>query len=225
MGTGLEMMTRKFWTSALAFGLLMSCGPMAENSLGANFLKDRLAKASGTSAAPQAAAAPAVDPAAIAPGEVLIVTIMSRNAVAPLTKIAQNGDTVTWISPGKVSLTLKNGILIATRGLNEDLMGAEIAGVRAALAAGGGTATRTHSFLDSEDQIYLRRLNCTITPEGVEEIAAATGTRSAVKFKEHCEGDQFIFTNNYWLDASSGQIVQSRQAVAPTTGFLQINPL
>jgi hypothetical protein len=225
MGAGLEMITHKFWTSALALGLLVSCGPLAENSLGANFLKDRIGKASGTTAASQPVAAPAVDPATAAPGEILIVTIMSRNAVAPLTKIAQNGNTVTWVSPGKVSLTLKDGILIATRGLNEDLMGADVAGVRAALAAGGGTATRTHSFLDSEDQIRLDRLNCTITPEGVEEIAAATGTRKAMRYDERCEGRRVIFTNSYWLDTSGGRIVQSRQAVAPTTGFLQINPL
>ena len=225
MGAVLEMIAHKIWASVAVLGLLMSCGPMAKNTLGANFLKDKIAKASNATAAPQPAASPAVNPATAAPGEILIVTIMSRNAVAPLTKIAQNSGTVTWVSPGKVSLTLKDGILIATRGLNEDLMGADVAGVRAALAAGGGTATRTHSFLDSEDQIYVTHVNCTIAPEGIEEIAAATGTRSAVKYTEQCEGDKFLFTNIYWLDAPGGNIVQSRQAVARTSGFLQINPL
>lgn len=219
------MITRKFWAGAAVLGLLTACGPMAENTLGANLFRAQIAKARGATPAPQPAAAPAINPATAAPGEILIVTIMSRAAVAPLTKIAQNGGTVTWISPGKVSLTLKDGILIATRGLNEDLMGADVAGVRAALAAGGGTATRTHSFLDSEDQIHSNRFNCTITPEGVEEIAAATGSRNAVKYNEQCEGDKFLFTNVYWLDAPGGNIVQSRQAVAPTSGFLQINPL
>lgn len=219
------MMTHKFWINALVLGLLTACGPMAENTLGANLLRGQIAKAKGASAAPQPAAVPAIDPATAAPGEVLIVTIMNRAAVAPLTKIAQNDGTVTWVSPGKVSLTLKDGILIATRGLNEDLMGADVAGVRAALAAGGGTATRTHSFLDSEDQIYLSRVNCAITRDGVEEIAAATGIRSAIKYTEQCDSDTFVFTNTYWLDAPGGNIVQSRQAVAPTSGFLQINPL
>lgn len=217
------MITRKFSIGVVVLELLTACGPMAENTLGANLLRAQIAKATGGAAAAPQPAAPAADIASAAPGDILLVTILSRNAVAPLTKIAQNGDTVTWISPGKVSLTLQDGILIATRGLNEDLMGADVSGVRAALAAGGGTATRTHSFLDSEDQIYLSQVTCKITRVGPETIAAATGTREAIKFNETCEGDTFVFANSYWLEG--GEIVQSRQAVAPTSGFLQINPL
>ncbi len=222
MGARLEMMMTRLIAGA-TLGLLAACGPMAENTLGADLLKDRFAKLTGNALA-AAPAPPAVNIATAAPGEVLLVTIMSRGAVAPLTKTGQNGDTSTWISPGQVSITVKDGILIATRGLNEDLMGAEVTGVRAALAAGGGTATRTHSYLDSEDQIKLRELTCTITENGVETIAALSGAREAIKYSESCDG-RLRFTNFYWLDSRGGALVQSQQVVAPTTGFLQINPL
>lgn len=199
---------------------------MNEGGFGSQFAKDKLGTLTGTAkAAAPAAAAPSPSAIAANPGDILLVTIMSRNAVAPLTKIAQNGDTVTWISPGKVSLTLKDDIVIATRGLNEDLMGATVTGVRAALAAGGGTARRTHSYLNSEDQIVLRDVDCTIVETGPETIAAATGTREAIKYTESCTSNTAIFTNSYWLDQRGGNVVQSRQAIAPTTGFLQINPL
>lgn len=208
----------------IAFGALTACGPLSEGSLGADLAKGQLAKLTGDAPAP-APSAPAADIANAAPGDILLVTILNRNAVAPLTKIAENGGTVTWISPGQISMTLKGGILIATRGLYEDLMGADVNGVRAALAAGGGTATRTHSLLDSEDHIQLSEVTCTITSVGSDTIAAATGTREAIKYSEACAGPAFIFTNTYWLDAPGGNIVQSRQAVSPTAGFLQINPL
>lgn len=217
-------MTPKLWITIAGLGLLTACGPMNNGAFGADLVKGRLAKITGSAPAAQPAA-PAPDLANAAPGEILLVTIVSRNAVAPLTKIAQNGDTVTWVSPGQVSMTLQDGILIATRGLNEDLMGADVTGVRAALRARGGTAERSHSYLDSEDQIILRNVSCTITEDGVDTIAAATGAREAIKYTESCASPTFVFANNYWLDTPGGNIVQSRQAVAPTTGFLQINPL
>ena len=211
---------------AATLGALSACGTMGGGVplSGADALKSRLGKLTGRAPA-TAPAAPVVDITKAPPGEVLLVTIMSRNAVAPLTKTAQNGNTVTWISPGRVSLTLQDGIVIATRGLNEDLMGADVSGVRAALSAGGGTANRTHSYLDSEDQIKIRDLACTITQDGPEPVATVTGSRDAVKYTEACRGSALAFSNFYWLDPVSGALVQSRQAVAPTTGFLQINPL
>lgn len=218
------MISRKVWAAVAGFGLLTACGPLANGSLGADLMRGQFAKLSGAKPTP-AAAAPAPNVASAAPGDILLVTIVNRNAVAPLTKLAQNGDTVTWVSPGRVSMTLKAGILIATRGLNEDLMGADVTGVRAALAAGGGTVTRTHAFLDSEDQIRLREVTCTISPVGMDTIAAATGTREAFKYTENCTGPTFVFSNSYWLDAPGGDIVQSLQVAAPTSGFLQINPL
>lgn len=222
MGTVLEMISRKVWAAVATFGLLTACGPLANGSLGADLMRGQLGKLSGSTPAP---AAPAPDLANAAPGDILLVTIVSRNAVAPLTKLAQNGDTVTWVSPGRVSMTLKEGILIATRGLNEDLMGADVTGVRAALSAGGGTVTRTHSYLDSKDQIRLDQMTCTIASVGVDTIAAATGSRQASKYTEDCTGQTLKFSNSYWLDAPGGAIVQSLQVVAPSSGYLQINPL
>lgn len=218
------MMTPRIWIAAVALAALSACGTMGGGMPGADALKSRLGKLTGR--APAAApAAPVVDITKAPPGEVLLVTIMSRNAVAPLTKTAQNGTTVTWISPGRVSLTLQDGIVIATRGLNEDLMGADITGVRAALSAGGGSANRTHSYVNSEDQIQLREVACVITRDGPEPVATVTGARDAVKYTEACRGKAIAFTNVYWLDPVDGSLVQSRQAIAPSTGFLQINPL
>lgn len=224
MGTGLEM-TPRSWLTIAGLSLLTACGPMSKGAFAADLVKGRLAKLTGGTPPTQPAAAPIPNLTNAAPGDILLVTIMSRNAVAPLTKISQNGGTVTWVSPGRVSMTLQDDILIATRGLNEDLMGADVTGVRRALTARGGTANRTHSYLDSEDQIVLRNVSCIITENGSDTIAAATGTREAVKYTEACTGPQLIFTNSYWLDTPGGAIVQSQQAVARTTGFLQINPL
>jgi hypothetical protein len=201
---------------------LAACGPLNEGKVGSGLLgiaQDKLGLA------PEAPAAPAIPPeiANAAPGEVLLVTIRARNAVAPLVKAAQNGGTITWISPGEVTMTFQDGILIGTRGLNDDLMGADVAGVRAAIDAGGGTATRRHSYLDPEDQILTRDLTCTITRVGPEEVVTVNGTVTAVRFDEDCTGAALVFENKYWMDGAT--MIRSNQAVSAGVGFIQADQL
>lgn len=223
MGPRLEMILRSTLIGAIA--LLAACGPMNEGNLANRLVQERIAPLVGLGTKPTAPKPAVPNIATAAPGEVMLVKIIARNAVAPMRRLSENGSTVTWVSPGQVSMTFDDGILIATRGLNEDLMGADISGVRAALVAGGGNATRTHSFLDSEDQIQLREMTCTITAEGTDKVADLSGTREALKFTENCTGPRFGLANTYWLDPQGGDIIQTRQAVSPTVGFIQTNPL
>ena len=109
--------------------LLGACGPLNEGGLGAQF-SDQFG-IFGKDDPASAAIAP--DIANAAPGDILLVTILNRNVVAPLTKTQINGDTITWISPGQVSMTFRDGVLIGTRGLQEDLMGVDASGVQAVL--------------------------------------------------------------------------------------------
>jgi hypothetical protein len=215
----------KISTKSLYLGLLLlvGCGPIYEDSLGTKFL-GAVQSAAGIGETPEPAT-PALSPevANAAPGDVLLVKIIARNAVAPMTKVAQNGGAITWISPGKVTMSFEDGILVGTRGLNDDLLGVDPIGVRAALAAGGGTARRLQSFLTSEDQIATREVNCTITRIGSEELQIIGGARATVKFEENCKGPALEFKNSYWL--AGGKIVRSRQAVSAGVGFIQADQL
>lgn len=209
--------------SSLMLAGLTACGPLYEDSLGSTLLgAAQSATGLGDTTEP---AAPALPPAVAtaAPGEVLLVKIIARDAVAPMTKVAQNGRTTTWISPGEVTMAFEDGILVGTRGLNDDLMGVDPIGVRAALNAGGGTAQRLQSFLTSEDQIATRELTCTITRTGAEDIQTISGTRTTTKFEEDCKGPALEFKNSYWL--AGGDIVRSRQAVSAGVGFIQADQL
>lgn len=209
--------------SGLLFAALTACGPLYEDNLGLRLL-DAGRQMTGLGPEPEPTA-PTISPevATAAPGDVLLVKIIARNAVAPMTKAAQNGGTITWISPGEVTMTFENGILVGTRGLGDDLMGVDPIGVRAALNAGGGTATRRQSFLTSEDQIATRDLTCTIAQVGGETLQTMTGARPTTKFEEDCKGPALEFKNSYWL--SGGEIIRSRQAVSAGIGFIEADQL
>lgn len=220
MGTVLAMIKQ-----TLTLGLLTlfgACGPLNEGNIGLDAAR-QIGTLVGIAPAPPA---PSVAPniANAAPGDVLLVTIVNRNAVAPLTKAQINGNRVTWISPGDVSMTFADGVLIGTRGLSEDLMGADANGVRAAIRAGGGTATRRHSFLTSLDQIRTRSMTCTITQVAAETLTLVSGTAAAIKYDESCTGEM-VFTNSYWVDASTGAMLRSLQVVSASDGYIQADQL
>ena len=213
-------------TPVIALLALAACGPMSQGSMGktvTDVAKSRVGALLGRPPA-SASAAPAIpDIANAAPGELLMVSLESRQAVAVMTRIASNNGTDTFLSPNNVSMTFRDGILTSSRGLNEDLMGADTNGVQEALAAGGGTYMRTHSFLDSEDQISARKMTCVMTAEGMETITTINGVQETQKLSETCTGPALIFTNTYWLD--DGAILQSLQALAPRVGYIKVNPL
>ena len=211
-------------SSMALLGLLAACGPMNSNSLGADAAA-RVGAITGLWPTPPAEPASALPTAALAegPGNVLMVTLLGRNAVAAMTRAGSNNGVETWRTAKGVTLSFRDGILVASRGLGGDLMGANVDGVLAAILRGTGTAQRRHAFLDSEDQIQTSDLTCTFTTDAPEVIAIATGTVEATKVTEVCESPVLVFTNQYWL--SDTEIVQSRQAVSGSVGYIRVNIL
>ncbi len=210
-------------TNTLCLCLIFGCGPLYENR--ETPLLDLTGETLGLKdSAPKA---PVISPAVAnaQPGDLLLVTITGRGAVAALTKAQVNEDVITWISPGNVTMTFDRGVLIGTRGFNDDLMGADITGLHAALDADGGSYTRTHGFLDSEDQIFTREMTCTVTALGPEEIETVNGPRTGDKFTDNCTGSQLVFTNTYWRAEEEGEIIRSNQAVSAGVGFIKADQL
>jgi hypothetical protein len=212
----------KVWTALALLAAMAACGPLNDGGVGQQFAEMVKGRLTGGDAAP----APVVPPeiANAAPGEVLLVTLIARNAVAPMLRQGQNGNTVTWISPGKVTMAFQDGVLVSTRGLGNDLMGVTVTGVTEAIAAGGGTSQRRHSFLDSLDQIASSDLACSITNAGSEDVVLVNGPRTLRRFVEACKGPRLVFDNTYWVD-DSGTIIRSKQAISPAEGFMQVDQL
>ena len=209
--------------AALALAGLAACGPLNDGSAARGFLAVMQARLSGESGAPPAP--PITRAQADAnPGAYLLVTAYGGASSSAMVPAGQNGNRITWISADNVTITVENGLIVATRGFPRDLMAAELRGVRQAIAAGRGTATRTHETLSDLDQISTELLQCSIVSDGTETIAILGKSAVTRKVRESCTGERVAFTNTYWLDGAGG-ILRSQQAVAPLTGFLQLDRL
>ncbi len=194
---------------------LTACGPLNQGSPLEGAVTTIASAVRGTDAQQQ----PEITDALVNADEILFVTIRNFGTVTPMTKDTVVGARETWISDGGATVTLEDGILVATRGLGIGLSGADTFGTRAAIRDGGGTVQRTHGYVDVLDQTRLAEMECQVTQIGQEEVEMPRGTQTLTKFEENCEGRRLVFKNEYWVD-DTGDIVRSLQVTSPELGFL-----
>lgn len=216
-------MINKTLAGALAALALTACGPLAEDNV-ANGVLDVVRTRFGNTPPPPAPTAPVLTRAQVDanPGGFVVLNAYNGSLVSAMALAGSNGTRKTYLSADGLSVTTQNGVLVATRGFPRDLMAADVGGIVRALIAGGGTATRTHEVLTDTDQIETLTFTCTITAQPNEAIGILGRQITAQRFKEDCQSDGLVFGNSYWIDGA-GQMVRSQQAIAPESGYIQLD--
>ena len=156
--------------------------------------------------------------------ELLLFAPVNQEVASVFGRVAANAYKVTWVSDERESLTMRNGIIVATRGLGNDLMGADVAQVYPALVMGSGRAQRVHDYLGGEDQIIRSIFQCEMATLRAEVIEIFRRQHTTRVVRETCIGGMGGFTNLYWIDAA-GAIWQSRQWVSGRVGSVDIQKL
>ncbi|WP_342071510.1 YjbF family lipoprotein [Yoonia algicola] len=159
-----------------------------------------------------------------APNDLLLFAPVSEEDASVFARVSANGDRITWASDDGDGLTLRNGVVIATRGLGNDLMGADVAQVYPAIIARRGSVRRIHEYLGGEDQIVRSVFQCEVVTLRAEVIEIFQRRHATRVVREACTGSSGSFTNLYWIDAA-GAIWQSRQWVSARVGSVDIQKL
>jgi hypothetical protein len=134
-----------------------------------------------------------------------------------LTISDQKGDVVTWSTSNGVTFSLRNGVLIQTRGLGPDLMSAQVPTV-AQLSTPGGTYQRIYFFLGADDRPTRRTLDCTTTVVGRKTITVFGRSHEVTQISEVCTRSTSQITNDYWIEG--GSIRKSRQWTSGSIGHI-----
>lgn len=151
------------------------------------------------------------------------VSIKNRDAVALLGLRVDRGDVVTWETSDGSAVTLRQGVLIETRGLGADLMSAQVP-TPAQLVQPGGTHARVHYYIDGEDRTVRRDYTCEMSLVGQETIEIVERTYPTIHVNETCRSAAGKITNQYWFE-STGRIRQSVQWVSQGVGYLKLEEL
>ncbi|WPZ23574.1 YjbF family lipoprotein (plasmid) [Sulfitobacter faviae] len=135
----------------------------------------------------------------------MIAQLEQNERASILVRKGVNRDAETYFTPDNISLSVKEGVLVGTRGLGFDLMSSDVAEVLSGLRH-GGQAVRVHRYLDGEDQIVIKSYICDYS--GNAQIT------------ENCYGKDHSFKNSYQM--SGGKVVASRQWIGPDLGYIRL---
>lgn len=151
---------------------------------------------------------------------VLLAEVPEAGLAATLVLAGSRDGVETWRTGDNQTLSFRDGVLVATRGLGDDLMSADVSGTLAALRGGAREGyPRLLTYLDGEDRTLFRAMICSMSaPESatVEGIGAVYATWLSV---ETCHTTGLSVTNRYWQD-SDGTMRRATQWVGPGLGML-----
>ncbi|NDV02553.1 YjbF family lipoprotein [Pseudoroseicyclus tamaricis] len=211
---------------AAALMALSSCGTTGQQSPVLTLARAAIPALGAGPPGDPSAAPPGFSPQEVAanPGAYSLITIHGLYP-AGLARIVEASDgRVTYESQYRFSAAYRDGILVGTRGLADDLMAADPGNLLAAIRAGGGTTRRVHETLSPLDEIERTSFDCTIGGGALETVNLGLKEVPARGWEEECLGGGLQFKNKYWLD-SAGEIVASRQFVSETVAYLRENSL
>jgi len=229
MGTGMEIkMIRS------AFGLCLSlfaalaltgCGsdPMMSNSQGGLPIARQLATSIAIQSQPRSdkSASPEFRKVLESAGtpfyRVVIAKMQYAGIMAPF---GQNGNVVTWSSSVRQTMSVRDGVLVATRGFGNDLMSA-LAPDIAEVSRGSGTFHRVYYYLDGADQSQSLAVDCSFARSGNETITLLGLSYDTHRVTEVCVNATTHIENTYWFDGS-GKLRQSDQFLSPELAYMRL---
>ncbi|MFC3612572.1 YjbF family lipoprotein [Lutimaribacter marinistellae] len=129
-----------------------------------------------------------------------------------------------WRTDDNVTLTMRNDILISTRGLGDDLLSSRVQaqGARPGPASGGEHVQFIRTALYDSRQMTFA---CELEDLGPETIVIVQRRHATRHLRQTCEGATGNFANDYWVDNAAGLVWQSRQWAGPGIGYMRFRRL
>lgn len=136
----------------------------------------------------------------------------------------QPGKITIWRTYDNVTLAMRNGMLIAVRGLGGGI-------VSSTVLARGNTLGPAY---DGEHVQYIQGLDnkqvrlsmvCDVVQIGPETIEIVEHRHATRHVQERCQGGGGTVVNDFWIDSRAGFVRQSRQWAGPEIGYLRIRRL
>jgi hypothetical protein len=215
----------RLFFSVLSLIALMGCGNSPELETGETkvlkMIKDKMDAPSGASAyidARKIVSRDIIDGVGV---PILFVEI-DRGQNGTMTQYPGEGIGQTWLGVDGSTVTLENGLLKATRGMGDDLMGSDI--------------SQEINWSDADEKPYERRMrylrydNQTLIVGYVCQLADMKSSKTIElfdaefevnHFKEACESDLDSFVNDYYI-GTDGLVRSSRQYHGNKIGYMTI---
>lgn len=153
-------------------------------------------------------------------GPLELITREDNDGWSLMLRIEENNGYETFGSSDRRTVTMRNGILTASRGLGGDLMSSDISEVAPLIARrSAGQATRLMRFIGDEDQTAVIRFSCRISVGGAVPVKSGAVDSTARQVTETCTTSAREITNVYLVDGR-GRSIGSKQWMGPSIGYI-----
>ena len=144
-----------------------------------------------------------------------------------LTPYPGQGDGQTWLGADGATITLERGILKASRGMGDDLMGSS-----SSMPTWSNINKKTVFYsrelnhITGNNRISKRIFNCNIEKTSSGDLIKIWDVNFKVdKFEENCSTAGLTFKNTYQVDDQEGIVRRSTQYHSETLGSILIERL
>lgn len=137
---------------------------------------------------------------------------VATGTVTYLAPIASNGGVQTWSSNERLTLSSRDGVILASRGFGPDIMAATVPSL-SQIARGSGSHQRLHVYLDGADQVQKFAMTCSVSTVGSENITVLGLSFPTRHVRETCTHKSMTGVNDYWFHGA--RLRQSKQFLVP----------
>ena len=139
-----------------------------------------------------------------------------------LTPYPGQGVGQTWLGADGATITLERGILKASRGMGNDLMGSSSSILLVKHRQKTENYRRELNYINGNNKIATRVFNCNIEKNASAELIKIWDINFKVdKFEERCSDGSFTLKNIYQVD-TQGIVRKSTQYHSETLGYILI---
>lgn len=159
----------------------------------------------------------------------LEITIEGRDALAYLIPAAPRNDPfhgplAVWRTGDNANIAMRNGVIVGTKGLGNDLQGADMRGtVQHVLGRDPSEWTGAMTVLTPSDATQTLTLNCVSQKPERKTIEIVELSYVVDHLRETCfiDGNRRFVVNEYWVDPRDRTVWQSRQWMGPEVGYIR----
>ncbi|MEQ6249388.1 YjbF family lipoprotein [Sulfitobacter sp. HNIBRBA3233] len=136
------------------------------------------------------------------------------------------GDVEIWKSSDNAQIFLRNGVVVATRGVGADIISSDASmTVRALQNRAANAGIRRYILSDGDVTATEVQFRCEVRLIGQENIAVVNQVFETTHLRETCVSDAAggeRITNDYWVQSGTGLVRKSRQWVGARSGYFEM---
>ena len=156
----------------------------------------------------------------------ILIEVLNGDQIATLSAFPGSTLNEVWLSADGRTVTTQNGMLIATRGMNYDLMSADVGAASYSLEkiiAGNREPhhLRLFKYLAADNRDKIIEYSCVFSKEKQETIFIFEKPYKTLRVSEDCESGGLQFKNTYWVE-KNGMIRKSQQWHGENIGLILI---